>query len=89
MKVLSGVIAVSLALIAGGAQAASPVGDSDNVPFQGVYGQADEGVSRAQVQADLQQAKANGLSVIGDEDNSAFHAVKVSQGDDTGRTEFA
>lgn len=90
MKILASAVVVSLAMIAGAAQAATPRGDSDNVPFQGTYGQADEGVSRAQVQAELEQAKANGLSTIGDIDNAAFQqAVQVSEGDDSGRTEFA
>ncbi|WP_179284234.1 DUF4148 domain-containing protein [Bordetella genomosp. 10] len=90
MKILASTVLVSLAMIAGAAQAATPVSDTDNLPFQGSYGQADEGVSRAQVQAELEQAKAAGIDMLGDIDNAAFQQnVKVSEGDDTGRTEFA
>ncbi|WP_082621770.1 DUF4148 domain-containing protein [Bordetella sp. N] len=90
MKILASAVVVSLAMIAGAAQAATPLGDPDNAPFQGTYGQADEGVSRAQVQAELEQAKAAGIGMIGDVDNATFQdLVKVSEGDDSGRTEFA
>ncbi|MFC4279094.1 DUF4148 domain-containing protein [Achromobacter aloeverae] len=90
MKILASAVAVSLALIAGAAHAGTPIGDVDNVPFEGVYGQADEGASRAQVQAELEQAKAAGIDMKGDIDNAVFQqGVKVSEGDDSGRTEFA
>ncbi|ANN75735.1 DUF4148 domain-containing protein [Bordetella flabilis] len=58
----------------GAAQAATPRGDSDNVPFQGVYGQADTGASRDQVIAELQQARAAGLTGNADIDNQPFVA---------------
>ena len=73
MKTIATSLIVSFALI-GAAQAASPVGDIDNVPFQGVYGQADSSTSRAQVQAELQQAKTEGLVARGDLDNVPFTA---------------
>jgi hypothetical protein len=58
----------------GAAQAGTPRGDSDNVPFQGVYGQANTGLSRAQVVAELQQARAAGQTGNQDIDNQPFVA---------------
>jgi hypothetical protein len=58
----------------GAAQAGTPRGDSDNTPFQGVYGQADTGASRAQVIAELQQARTAGLTGNQDIDNQPFVA---------------
>jgi uncharacterized protein with FMN-binding domain len=66
-------LAVSFALVAG-AQAGTPRGDTNNTPFQGVYGQNDSSVSREQVVADLQQARANGVVLFGDSDNAPFAA---------------
>ncbi|ANN75734.1 DUF4148 domain-containing protein [Bordetella flabilis] len=67
-------IAVSFALVAG-AQAGTPRGDINNTPFQGVYGQNDSSsVTREQVAADLQQARANGVVLFGDSDNVPFAA---------------
>jgi len=73
MKTIATSLIISFALI-GAAQAGTPRGDSDNVPFQGTYGQADSSTSRAQVQAELQQAKAEGLVAFGDVDNVPFAA---------------
>jgi hypothetical protein len=71
-------VALSLALVAG-AQAGTPRGDTDNVPFQGVYGQVDNGAaSRDQVVAELQQARAAGLTGNGDVDNVPFTAQAQS-----------
>ncbi|WP_157792849.1 DUF4148 domain-containing protein [Bordetella genomosp. 8] len=67
-------LSLSLALVAG-AQAGTPRGDTDNVPFQGVYGQVDNGAtSRDQVVAQLQQARAAGLTGNDDVDNAPFTA---------------
>lgn len=67
-------VALSLALVAG-AQAGTPRGDTDNVPFQGVYGQVDSNAaSRDQVVAQLQQARAAGLTGNDDVDNAPFTA---------------
>jgi len=44
------------------------------VPFQGSYNQVDNSTSRAQIQAELQQAKNEGLVALGDNDNVAFSA---------------
>jgi hypothetical protein len=66
-------VAISLALVAG-AQAQTPRGDSDNTPFQGVYGQTDNNsVSREQVLTELAQAHAAGQTGNnGDIDNTPF-----------------
>ncbi len=77
MKTIATSLIVSFALI-GAAQAGTPRGDIDNVPFQGTYGQADSSVSRAQVQAELQQAKNEGLMARGDLDNAPFTAQAES-----------
>ena len=67
-------VALSLALVAG-AQAGTPRGDTDNIPFQGVYGQVDSNAaSRADVVAQLQQARAAGLTGNDDVDNAPFTA---------------
>ena len=74
MKTLATTLILSFALI-GGAQAATPRGDSDNVPFQGVYGQVDStSATRSQVQAELQQAQTAGLVGLGDSDNAPYTA---------------
>ncbi|WP_233237572.1 DUF4148 domain-containing protein [Bordetella sp. LUAb4] len=73
MKTIATSLIISFALI-GAAQAGTPRGDTDNVPFQGTYGQADSSTSRAQVQAELQQAKTEGLVAFGDVDNTPFAA---------------
>jgi hypothetical protein len=75
---------LSFALI-GGAQAAQ-LSEPDNTPFQGVYGQNEASVTRAQVQAELQQARANGQTALGDTDNTPFAAVA---GSDNGNTQVA
>lgn len=66
-------VAVSLALVAG-AHAQTPRGDSDNTPFQGVYGQTDNSsVSRDQVLSELAQARAAGQAGNNDDiDNAPF-----------------
>jgi hypothetical protein len=72
-KSIATALILSFAAI-GAAQAGTPRGDSDNVPFQGVYGQADAGLSRAQVVAELQQARAAGQTGNEDIDNQPFVA---------------
>jgi hypothetical protein len=57
-----------------GAAQATPRGDIDNTPFQGVYSQNDSSVSRSQVVADLQTARANGVATFGESDNAPFVA---------------
>jgi hypothetical protein len=71
MKTIATSLIVSFALI-GAAQAATPRGDTDNVPFQGTYGQADSSTSRTQIQAELEQAKNQGLVAFGDVNNVPF-----------------
>ncbi len=73
MKTLATSLIVTFALV-GAAQAGTPRGDTNNVPFQGVFGQADSSVSRAQVQAELQQARNEGLVARGDLNNVPFTA---------------
>jgi hypothetical protein len=73
MKTIATSLIVSFALI-GAAQAGTPRGDSDNVPFQGSYNQVDSSTSRAQIQAELQQAKNEGLVARGDLNNVPFAA---------------
>ncbi|ALM83846.1 DUF4148 domain-containing protein [Bordetella sp. N] len=73
MKTIATSLIVSFALI-GAAQAATPRGDIDNVPFHGNYTQADNSASRSQIQAELQQAKSEGLVARGDLNNVPFAA---------------
>jgi hypothetical protein len=71
-KTIVSALILSFAAI-GGAQAANS--EPNNVPFQGVYGQADNGASRAQVVAELQQARSAGLTGNnGDINNVPFTA---------------
>jgi hypothetical protein len=72
MKLILSALISSFALI--GAAQASPNSEPDNTPFQGVYAQNDSGVTRAQVLASLQQARANGVSTFGDSNNAPFVA---------------
>ncbi|ANN77430.1 DUF4148 domain-containing protein [Bordetella flabilis] len=72
-KTIASALILSFAAI-GAAQAATPRGDSNNTPFQGVYGQADTGASRDQVIAELQQARVAGLTGNADIDNQPFVA---------------
>lgn len=75
MKTLTGAVMVSLALLSAGAYA-SPNGDPTNVPFQGVYGaQTSNSMSRAQVQAELAQAKAAGLVSNVEPNDTPFQGV--------------
>jgi uncharacterized protein with FMN-binding domain len=71
-KLITASLIASFALI--GAAQASPNSEPDNTPFQGVYAQNDNGTSRAQVLAELQQARANGLTALGDSDNAPYLA---------------
>jgi hypothetical protein len=71
-KLITASLIASFALI--GAAQATPRGDTDNTPFQGVYSQNDSSVTRAQVVADLQAARANGVATFGESDNAPFVA---------------
>jgi hypothetical protein len=90
-KTIVSALILSFAAI-GAAQAANS--EPNNVPFQGVYGQADNGVSRAQVVAELQQARVAGLTGNADSDNAVFTAqadsgvtrAQVALGSDFGDT---
>ncbi|ANN69988.1 DUF4148 domain-containing protein [Bordetella bronchialis] len=72
-KTIVSALILSFAAI-GAAQAGTPRGDSDNTPFQGVYGQQASSVSRDQVVAQLEQARAAGLTGNADSDNAPFTA---------------
>ncbi|ANN77429.1 DUF4148 domain-containing protein [Bordetella flabilis] len=72
-KTIASAFILSFATI-GAAQAATPRGDSNNVPFQGVYGQADTGATRAQVIVELQQARTAGLTSNVEINNAPFTA---------------
>ncbi len=75
MKTLTGAVMVSLALLSAGAYA-SPNGDSNNQPFEGVYGaQTSNSLTRAQVQAELAQAKAAGLVSNVEPNDTPFNGV--------------
>ncbi|WP_157664437.1 DUF4148 domain-containing protein [Bordetella genomosp. 9] len=76
-KTIATALILSFAAI-GAAQAGTPRGDTDNEPFQGVYGQNESSASRDQVLADLQQARAAGLTGNGDIDNAPFAAAADS-----------
>ncbi|SAI30276.1 Uncharacterised protein [Bordetella ansorpii] len=70
-------------LIGANAYAAGNV-EPNNVPFQGVYGQHDSNVTRAQVEAELAQAKANGLVSNVEPNDQPFQAV--AQTESAGKT---
>ena len=66
MKTLATALMLSLGLLSAGAQAA-PNAEPNNLPYQGVYSQTDANApTRAQVQAELAQAKANGQYTFGE-----------------------
>jgi hypothetical protein len=71
-KLITASLIASFALI--GAAQASPTSEPDNTPFQGVYAQNDSSVTRAQVVADLQQARTAGVVLFGDSDNAPYLA---------------
>ncbi|ANN72699.1 DUF4148 domain-containing protein [Bordetella bronchialis] len=73
-KTIATAFILSFAAI-GAAQAGTPRGDTDNQPFQGVYGQDEGGASRTQVLSELAQARAVGLAGNNaDPDNTPFAA---------------
>lgn len=77
-KSLTAALITTFAL-AGAAQAGTTVGEPNDTPFQGVYGQVDAGGStRAAVQAQLQEARSAGLTAFGDSDNTPFMARSAS-----------
>ena len=76
MKTLAAALMMSAGLMSASAFAGSNV-EPNNIPFQGVYGaQEDAGsLSRAQVKADLAQAKANGLVANVEPNDMPFQAA--------------
>lgn len=76
MKTLAAALMMSAGLMSASAFAGSNV-EPNNIPFQGVYSaQEDAGsLSRAQVKADLAQAKANGLVANVEPNDMPFQAA--------------
>ncbi|OZI56862.1 DUF4148 domain-containing protein [Bordetella genomosp. 4] len=90
MKTITSALLVSMSLLSAGAYAASPNIEPNNVPFQGVYGQVDANApTRAQVMADLAQAKAAGLVTYGEEEYPAQVAVHSDKSRDQVVAELA
>lgn len=79
MKALTAAaLMMSATLLAAGAQAADNI-EPNNTPFQGVYGQDDSNAtSRTQVEADLAQAKAQGLASNVEPNDQPFQGVHAS-----------
>lgn len=73
-KTLAAALMMSAGLLSAAAYAGSNV-EPDDVPFQGVYGQNDSGLTRAQVQAELAQAKSAGLVSNVEPDDVPFQGV--------------
>ncbi|MFU2050607.1 DUF4148 domain-containing protein [Bordetella hinzii] len=88
MKTLASAVLVSLAALSAGAQASQNI-EPNNVPFQGVYSQNDSSATRAQVAADLQQAKADGQYTFGELDYPPVQARAVSLSRDQVKAELA
>lgn len=67
---------ISAMILSLAAMGAAHAGNSepDNTPFQGRYGQAIDGNSRAQVAAELRQARAGGTIGNHETDNAPFAA---------------
>ncbi|OZI66208.1 DUF4148 domain-containing protein [Bordetella genomosp. 11] len=90
-KTIVSALILSFAAI-GAAQAANS--EPNNVPFQGVYGQAASSVSRSQVLADLAQAREAGLTGNRESNNVPFTAqadsgvsrAQIALGSDFGDT---
>lgn len=79
VKTIATALILSFAAIGAAQAGQTPRGDSDNQPFQGVYGQDQASASRDQVVAELQQARAAGLAGNnGDIDNAPFAAQNDS-----------
>ncbi|AOB32778.1 hypothetical protein AKI39_21620 [Bordetella sp. H567] len=75
MKIKTIACIVSSFTAIGGAHAAGTWNMSSTAPFPGVYGRIESSPSRAQVQAELQQARAAGLLSNGDMDNVPFDGI--------------
>lgn len=88
MKTLTSAVLVSLAVLSTGAFASQNIEPND-VPFQGVYSQSTSSVSRADVSADLQQAKAKGLYTFGELDYPAVQMSRQSLSRDQVKAELA
>jgi len=90
MKSLTSALLVSMTVLSAGAYAASPNIEPNNVPFQGVYGQTDANApTRAQVIAELAEAKAAGLVTYGEEEYPVQQAATTSKSRDQVVAELA
>jgi len=77
MKTLTSALFLSMAVLSTGAYASDNI-EPNNVPFQGVYGHVDQNApTRAQIAAELAQAKANGTYTFGEND---YPPVQASNG---------
>jgi len=74
MKTFAAALLMSTTVLSAGAYASSNV-EPNNVPFQGVFGQRDDSVSRAQVAQELAQAKAQGQVSNVEPNNVAFQGA--------------
>ncbi|ARP93603.1 DUF4148 domain-containing protein [Bordetella genomosp. 13] len=75
MKTFASSLIIAATLMGANAYAADNI-EPNNVPFQGVYGQQEQiGKTRAQVQAELQAAKAAGLVTFGESEQPANTAA--------------
>ncbi|SAI69909.1 Uncharacterised protein [Bordetella ansorpii] len=78
MKTIASTLILAASLIGASAHAADNVEPNDT-PFQGVYGQQDQaGKTRAQVQAELADARAQGLLTFGEADQPAYTGVDTT-----------
>lgn len=78
MKTIASTLIIATSLIGASVYAADNVEPNDT-PFQGVYGQQDHaGKTRAQVQAELATARAQGLLTFGEADQPAYTGVDAT-----------
>ncbi|AHV92779.1 DUF4148 domain-containing protein [Bordetella holmesii] len=77
MKTLTSALLMSMAMLSTGAYASQNI-EPNNVPFQGVYGQQEQGKSNAQVQQELANAKATGQYTFGENDYPPATAMATS-----------
>jgi len=75
MKTIASALIMSASLLSAAAYAGDYYVEPNNVPFQGVYGQQEDSATRAQVRADLDQAKAQGLASNVEPNDTPFQGV--------------
>lgn len=85
MKMLTSAVLATMTVLSASAYAASPNIEPNNIPFQGVYGQHDpDGLTRAEVISQLEQAKREGLVTFGELDHPP---IKTSAASDKSRSQ--